>query len=110
MNITTFCETLGIDYDNIVEDFCGDMGALRAAIEDYGNLARSAQLKETVASGDDGKIHTLAHSLRKGAEKLSLKELARLAGKLETCEKERRASLVEPMEKELSVLLRTLDE
>ena len=35
MNITSFAEEVGIDYESVIEDYCGDTAALRGDIEAF---------------------------------------------------------------------------
>ena len=72
-----------MDYEKVMEDFCGDVGAVREKLMAFasGNIAES--IDGCLGSGDYAGAKKLAHSLRKNAEKLGIWKLAEQAGRIE---------------------------
>lgn len=83
MNIRAIADKIGMDYEGVMEDFCGDVGAVREKLMAFasGNIAES--IDGCLGSGDYAGARKFAHSLRKNAEKLGIKKLAEQAGRLE---------------------------
>ena len=76
MNIRAIADKIGMDYEGVMEDFCGDVGAVREKLMAFasGNIAES--IDGCLGSGDYAGARKFAHSLRKNAEKLGIKKLA----------------------------------
>lgn len=109
MNIKTFAEKTGIDYEKVMEDFCGDTAALKERILSFEPDCSIPSLKAAIEEKNEEAVHSIAHRIRKNAEKLTLNEIARLARKLEEADTERFQSLAEPLEKEISAYKTALD-
>ena len=84
MNITSFAEEVGIDYESVIEDYCGDTAALRGDIE----------------AKDEDSVRKLAHAIRKKAEKIGLESMAQIARKLEESPAERFHAFISPIQRE----------
>lgn len=110
MNIKTFSDKTGIDYDKLVEDFCGDTALLRQKILSFPSDCNLAGLKKAIKENDEAAVRSIAHRIRKSAEALSLAETARLAKKLEDSQPDRFRSFLEPLEKEISFCKKALED
>ncbi len=110
MNITNFARKLGLDYEKIVEDYCGDMQALGQDIISFPSLCRLDEVENALKHGSADEVHRIAHRMRKAAEKLSLDEISRLSRRLEDSPIDRAHSLLEPLEKEISAYNKALED
>ena len=99
MNIRSFADATGIDYERLMDEFCGDTKALSTSIRSYLDTCDLPSLVKSVKDGDEEAVR---HRIRKCAEKLLLDETASLARKLEDAPAERMHSLVTPLEKEFA--------
>lgn len=72
-----------MDYEKVMEDFCGDVEAVRSRLQSFASSDTAVRISECIASGDYAGARKLAHTLRKDAEKLGLGELMTKAGRLE---------------------------
>ena len=115
MNIRSFADAAGIDYERLMDEFCGDTKALSTSIRSYldtcdlPSLVKSVKDK-SVKDGDEEAVRSSAHRIRKCAEKLLLDETASLARKLEDAPAERMHSLVTPLEKEFARFTAALEQ
>ena len=110
MNIRTFAFETGMDYESLMEDFCGDTAAIKERILSFPSDAKFSELKSAVIEKDDMKVKALAHSLRKSAQKLCLGEIESLARKMEESPADKYHSFIEPLEKELGLYSKALEE
>ena len=83
MSIKSLAERIGMDYDSVIEDFCGDVTALKDALRAFPSKTATAVLEECVKNMDMEGIRKEAHAIRKSAEKLGLGELRTSAARLE---------------------------
>ncbi len=83
MSIKSLAEKIGMDYESVIEDFCGDVSALKNALKAFPSSGNITALKECVANKDSEGIKREAHRIRKSAEKLGLGELKTAASRLE---------------------------
>ena len=67
-------------------------------------------VKVTTIEKDEVKVKALAHSLRKSAQKLCLGEIESLARKMEESPADKYHSFIEPLEKELTLYSKALEE
>lgn len=110
VNITNFAQKLGLDYEKIVEDYCGDMQALAHDILVFPELCRLDDVEKALNEKDVTAVHTAAHRMRKAAEKLSLDEIVRLSRRLEEASIDRAHSLLGPLGKEISAYNKALED
>ena len=102
MNIRSFADAAGIDYERLMDEFCGDTKALSTSIRSYLDTCDLPSLVKSVKDGDEESVRHAAHRIRKCAEKLLLDETTCLDRKLEEAPAERMHSLVTPLEKEFA--------
>ena len=98
-----------MDYESLMEDFCGDTAAIKERILSFPSDAKFSELKSAVIEKDDMKVKALAHSLRKSAQKLCLSEIESLARKMEESPADKYHSFIEPLEKELTLYSKALE-
>ena len=110
MNIRSFADATGIDYERLMDEFCGDTKALSTSIRSYLDTCDLPSLVKSVKDGDEEAVRSSAHRIRKCAEKLLLDETASLARKLEEAPAERMHSLVTPLEKEFARFTAALEQ
>ena len=79
MNIRSFADAAGIDYERLMDEFCGDTKALSTSIRSYLDTCDLPSLVKSVEDGDEEAVRHAAHRIRKCAEKLLLDETASLA-------------------------------
>ena len=89
MNIRAIAEKTGMDYEAVMEDYCGDVSILKEKIMAFPASADLSQLEKSIKEGDTDGVRKEAHRIRKAAEKLGMKELARLASLLEEVDGEK---------------------
>lgn len=110
MNIMSFAQAVGMDYEEVMEDCCGDTQVLQERIEAYLPSADFEGLMASIDRGDEVEARSRAHKIRGLAEKLSLKETTRLAGRLEKAPADRLHAFKEPLGKEASIYKKALEE
>ncbi len=72
-----------MDYDSVIEDFCGDVAALKDSLRAFQSSSDLETLRKNVEKMDIEGIRTVSHRIRKSAEKLGLGELKTAASRLE---------------------------
>ena len=65
-----------MDYEEALEDYCGDVSALSAKLAAFPGECHIERLAEAVAADDGTAVRTEAKRIRKLAEKAGLKSLA----------------------------------
>lgn len=83
MNIKAIATKIGIDYENVLEDFCGDVSALGEMLQAFSEASFSSKLKEALDKADHESIKSLAHKIRNNSEKLGLSTIAKAARRVE---------------------------
>lgn len=68
MNIKAIAGRIGMDYDNVIEDFCGDTGEIRKKLESFVSDCDFPALRSAVESGDGEDIRKRAHKVKKTGE------------------------------------------
>ena len=96
MNIKAISNKIGINYENTLESFCGDVSALSAKLEEFASSYINEKLKAALNSGNIEELKKLAHETRKAAEKIGLDVIARASRRVEDADidKAKNASLV----------------
>lgn len=110
MNIKTFADAVGMDYERVIEDFCGDTAALGAMIAAYPEKAGYDDLRKALESGGAEAARKSAHRLRKESERIGLDEIAELAQKIEKAGDDRLKSFAEPLDKAWKTITDALSE
>ncbi|MBO8436943.1 MAG: Hpt domain-containing protein [Spirochaetes bacterium] len=77
-----------MDYESVIEDFCGDVSALKDALKAFASTD-CQNLSEAVEKNDDATVKKEAHRIRKSAEKLGLEKLKVAAARLEEVNEEK---------------------
>lgn len=83
MNIRAIADKIGMDYEGVMEDFCGDVSIVREKLLSFAGSDISSSIDTCIAAKDYEGARKLAHSLRKNAEKLGIRSLAEYAGRVE---------------------------
>ena len=81
MNIRAIADRIGMDYEGVMEDFCGDVSIVREKLLSFAGSDVSSSIDTCIADNDYAGARKLAHTLRKNAEKLGIKALAERAGR-----------------------------
>lgn len=100
MNIRAIAKQIDMDYDNVLEDFCGDVAAISAKLENYLADCSFETLAAAVKADEAEAVKKGAHRIRKCSEKLGLTQMAKLASTLENAKADKATSAFEPLEKE----------
>ena len=83
MNIKAIASRIGMDYDNVIEDFCGDTSEVRKKLESFITDCNFTALESAVEQNDEELIKKCAHKVKKTGEKLGLTDLVKYAAILE---------------------------
>ena len=83
MSIRSISGRIGMDYDSVIEDYCGDVPALAEALRAFPSGTEEEELRKSIGNEDWDGARKAAHTLRKRAEKVGLKDLAEKASLLE---------------------------
>lgn len=110
MSIKSLAERIGMDYDSVIEDFCGDVSALKDSLKAFHEAEDINNLKKAVESMDIEGIRKASHKIRKGAEKLGLGELRTAAARLEEVNAEKIPADAEHLEKLHAEILKAIEE
>lgn len=96
MNIKAIADKIGIDYETVLEDFCGDVSELGSRLQGFASSDVINGLKAALESSDHKAIKALAHEARNKAEKVGLKSIAKIARRVEDADddKIRNATIV----------------
>lgn len=100
MNIKAVAGQIGMDYDSVFEDFCGDAAEISARLESFIDDCHFDELRDAITSSDLERIAKAAHNIRKRSEKLGITNLAKYASNLEKAKKDKIAKAFELLEKE----------
>lgn len=102
MNIKAIANKIGLDYENALEDFCGDVSELSSRLQKFASSDVVNELKKSFENGDHANIKKIAHSVRNSSEKIWLTNIAKIAGRVETADddkiKNATAVLIEKLE------------
>ena len=83
MNIKAIASRIGMDYDNVIENFCGDTSEVRKKLESFIDDCNFTALESAIEANDEEQIKKCAHKIRKTGEKLGLTNLVKQASLLE---------------------------
>ncbi len=83
MNIKALAGKIGMNYDSVLEDFCGDVTSIRAKVESLLSECSIDDLVAAYKAGDEEGVKKAAHTIRKKAEKLGLELLIKAALQVE---------------------------
>ncbi len=89
MSIKSLADKIGMDYESVLEDFCGDVSALKEALRSFSSSHDEDALKNSVEKMDKEGVKKEAHRIRKSAEKLGLENLKVAAARLEEVNEEK---------------------
>ncbi len=100
MNIRAIAKQIGMDYDNVLEDFCGDVSAIKTKLESYIEDTAFPVLSDAIEKSDAAEIKKAAHKVKKASEKLGLTTMTKYASVLENSKEDKMQSAYETLEKE----------
>lgn len=83
MNIKAIADKIGIDYETVLEDFCGDVSELGSRLQGFASSDVINGLKKALEAANHTEIKSLAHGIRNKAEKVGLKNIAKVARRVE---------------------------
>lgn len=89
MNIKALAGKIGLDYENTLEDFCGDVSALSDKLKRFPKECGIASLEAAIELDDALAIRKAAHAIRKASEKVGLTSLTKAASRVEDAEDEK---------------------
>ena len=92
MSIKTLAGKIGMDYESVIEDFCGDVSSLKDALKAFASSGDGERLGKAVAADDAEAVRKEAHRIRKSAEKLGLEDLRKAAARLEEASEDKTAA------------------
>ena len=100
MNVLAISEKLGLDYDEALEYWGGDVAALKDKLAKIQEDADFASLEKAVEADDAAAVQQAAHRIRKAAEKVCLKRLEKAAEAVEKAKDHREKALFEALRAE----------
>lgn len=83
MNIKTVADLIGMDYDAVLEDYCGDVSLLNERLVAFPSSTSLDNLSMPLKVGDYETLRIEAKKLRKASEKIGLTKLAAACKTLE---------------------------
>ncbi len=83
MNIRAIAERIGMDYDGVMEYYCGDVAVVKEKLMQFPESASLEKLEAAIEADDETAVRKEAHAIRKAAEKLGLQEMAKAASAVE---------------------------
>lgn len=110
MNIRAIADKVGLDYENIIEDFCGDVKALSEKLSSFTETITLEDLKASIEKKDYDGARKAAKAIRKGAEKVGLKDLVKAAQYAEEAKDEKLHSAVASLIEKYEEIKKVLDE
>lgn len=109
MNIRSIAKSIDMDYDSVLEDFCGDVQSITAKLESYLSDCDFDSLRAAIEKEDAEAVRKGAHRVKKCSEKLGLKAMEKYAATLENAKSDRIAGAFEPLEKEYNKVKEVLE-
>ncbi len=79
MNIRAIADRIGLDYENIIEDYCGDVAALGSRLSAFPESCSLDGFEAAMESKDYDTARSEAKRIRKAAEKVGLIDLKKAA-------------------------------
>lgn len=76
MNIRSIADRIGMDYEGVLEDYCGDVRALSARLAAFPSECQVEKLTKAASEGNGDEARAEAKRIRKLAEKIGLGDLA----------------------------------
>ena len=107
MNIKAIADRLGMDYEDALEYYGGEVSLLQAKLDSFVADADFPALKASVEAEDEKAIKAGAHKVRKVAEKVCMRNLEHLAANLENS---RSSNAFVVLEKEYDDIVKALTE
>ncbi len=108
MNIKAIADKLGIDYENILEDFCGDVSELSMKMQEFATSDVVEKLNQALQNADQESVKQLAHKVRNTGDKIGLANVAKAARRVEEADKDKLKSatlvLIEKLEEAISTI------
>ena len=107
MNIKAIADKIGMDYEDALEYYGGEVNLLQAKLDSFIADADFASLKAAIEADDEENVKAKAHRIRKIAEKVCMRNLEHLASNLENA---RSLNAFLPLEKEYNDIVKALTE
>ncbi len=89
MSIRSIAGRIGMDYDSVIEDYCGDVPSLAATLREFPSGTAVEEMRKCIGEENWDGARKAAHALRKRAEKVGLKKLAEKAALIEEVSSEK---------------------
>ncbi len=83
MNIKAIAEKVGLDWEEALEYYGGDIAMFKEKLTSFEKDSDFPCLKKAMEEKDEQAITKCAHKIKKAAEKIGLKKIAALAEELE---------------------------
>lgn len=83
MNIKAIAGKIGLDWENALEYYGGDIGMLKEKLASFEKDTAFDELRKAIEQKDSEMVIKRAHKIKKAAEKVGLNTLAKKAGELE---------------------------
>lgn len=109
MNISAIADKIGLDYENIIEDFCGDVAALGSKLSAFTENCRIDGLEAAMESKDYDTARSEAKKIRKAAEKVGLRDLKKAAEHAENAKDDKLHSAVASLVQKYNDVAQCLD-
>ncbi len=109
MNIRAIADKIGLDYENIIEDFCGDVAALGSKLSAFTETCKLDGLKTAMENKDYDAVRSEAKKIRKAAEKVGLKDLKKVAEHAEEAKDDKLHSAVSSLIQKYEEIAKYLD-
>lgn len=80
MNIKAIAGKIGLDWENALEYYGGDIGMLKEKLASFEKDTAFDELRKAIEQKDSEMVIKRAHKIKKAAEKVGLNTLAKKAG------------------------------
>ncbi len=110
MNISAFAKRIGMDYDLVLEDYCGDVSLISSKLASFVKDCNFATLEAKKAADDEDGLKAEAHRIKKLAEKMGITPLFKAAQLVETAKGNKLENAYEALESEYKKVAEVLAE
>lgn len=110
MNISSIAKRIGMDYDLVLEDYCGDVSLISSKLGSFLSDCNFEALKESKRANDEAKIKSEAHRVKKLSEKLGIMPLSKAAALLENAKENKIEVAFSSLESEFNKVAEVLKE
>lgn len=110
MNISAIAKRIGMDYDLVLEDYCGDVSLISSKLASFVKDCNFKALEDKKAAGDEDGLKAEAHRIKKLAEKMGITPLLKAAQLVENTKGNKLGSAYETLESEYNKVAQVLAE